>query len=288
MKTPMKIILIVSVLCLSFLCVVGGLGMWQKGGWVFAALGLVALAALCLWPLIARMIKRVSAIRNPGLTAFTGGSILLYIILLLATGWAVGTRTPQAFFDILNGISIVTGAVLIGVLTLGLIYWSFKQVESGEMGPRSAFGAVMVVLVLTVLPISAVMEKYTPQYSSSYFAWFTWLALALLILSSVLLAWQGKQLSIGMKIRHGLAVVPYAVFGSAWAVLLGQATWIFLHSQQEGWVKILVGILDPLYALACLLIPLGLAAWLADLRFPPLARRTRPKPLQGSRSKSDS
>ena len=263
MKTPMKIMLIVSVLCMSFLCVLGGLGMWRQGGWVFAALGLLALAALGLWPLIAKMLKRVSAIRNPGLAACTGGSVLFYIILSLATGLAVGTQTPQAFFDVLNGISIVTGSALIGVLVLGLIYWSFKQVEKGEMGPRGAFGVVMFALILTVLPISAVMEKYTPKYSSGYLAWFAWLALALLTLSLALLAWLGRQLSAGMKVRRSIAVIPYAIFASAWAVMLGQATWIFLHGRQEIGLKILVGILDPLYVLACLVIAPGLAAWLA-------------------------
>jgi hypothetical protein len=266
MKTPMKIIIIVSVLVISLICIGGGILSMKSGygttGIVFAAVGGLGILAIGLWPIIGRGFKSMARAQNLGLSTLIVGSVLLYIVLVGALIYALVNQTVEAFFGLLNGVSLVTGMWLMVIFFMALLYWSFKKVEAREMGPRGAFGAFMLALVLIAWPLSAIMDKYSPKYAPGYSLWFALLAVILLILSIVVLISQSKQLALADKIKRCIWIMPYALFASAWTMLLGGATWTFLSGPHEVGLKILVGIFDTLYTLACALLPLGLAGWL--------------------------
>ena len=282
MKKPMKVIIIVSALLISLLCIAGGIlgeiKTGQKSVLILPAAGFLIILALCSWPITAKLIKRVQTAQSPGMILLIIGSVLLYFILLPAGIYSLSSRTPLAFFNVLAGVSLISGAGLIGILAIGLIYWSLSQAFSGKMGARSGCVTAGIAFCLTGLPIVSVMEKYTPQFSSGYFIWFASLTFISLLTSLVVLvAFTGSKLSVSNKVKLCLWILPYTVFSSGWAVLLGQATWIFLHGPNSMGMKIFVGILDPIYVIACLLIPVGIAVWLPDqvksssMTIPPVA-----------------
>ena len=131
------------------------------------------------------------------------------------------------------------------------------------MGPMFRWLVLMSLLSASILWPMAKME-YNPKYSTAVMIWSILLIIGVLVIDTILLAWD-KDVSFTGKIWRGLLVIPYAVFSVFCAISLAQITLIYLSDPAQSiWLKIIIGIVNLAYTIGCLYISVGVIAMFAS------------------------
>jgi hypothetical protein len=121
----------------------------------------------------------------------------------------------------------------------------------------------MLLMGLLSAPVMWPMATYSPKYSPAIAVWLTLITAGVLVIDAVLLASEKSIVWTG-KVWRGLFIFPYAVFSSSCAILLAQVTLMYLSDPAESlWLKIIIGLVNLVYTIGCLLISIGITVGLA-------------------------
>lgn len=268
MKTPMKVLIVILVTLVSLLCIGMGIASMGLEGIVFIAVGALILLALILWPLVRKtsspFLSRVSLSGETIAIIIVG--VLLYATLALAIVFAAaGQSLAQTTFlgeviEVCLGISGVL--LLLGGLLLAL-YPGYQEIKEGKQGVYVTSGS-LILFTLLAYPIWETMETYHPECSTAYVILLALTAIGLLIVNTILIS-VVKEIPWTGRIWRGLLVIPYPIFSSLWAMSLGQATLMYLSDPAQSiWLKIIIGIANLVYVIACLLLSIIVTVQLAS------------------------
>ena len=154
---------------------------WRHGYW--AALGVLAAEGLAFWSLWARLAEDWNRVRPPGLSDLLsespGALFLLYILAVLALGWAVvrvrawWLAAALAVFPVLpaiqSGVLPSWGAMLAGFAGWGamLLTGLFSRRDYGSLARARYVSLGGMAALILVLVMALPMEGYTrPQWAT--------------------------------------------------------------------------------------------------------------------------
>jgi hypothetical protein len=233
----------------------------KGGGYICVGAGFLLLLLLLLSPLVIKRLNR----RPTSEQIITWVGVLFSVILFAAIGLAAAARDPRVVFELIYGVSILTGGIMIFVWTIVLFLWGLSQASQADSG-RIAVGCVLpaIVWIVTGGTIWAVMEEMfkegnIPQPSAGLFVVNGVLCCLAFTVSLAFTVFRSKGVSIGRLLIRILLLIPYSVFASAWAIMIAQATWTYIHGYSDLILKIVCAILNSVWTIVCLCIPTGIA-----------------------------
>ena len=181
-----------------------------------------------------------------GLAALAAGGTAGSAPLVFLQGFAEGLFIP----------SVVLGVLLIVAAVIAAIYRSLKNARG-----MSSTGAYAFMVLIALFGLVGPMPYFPPKTTLLYGVLFGLIAVGWWLGSAGMILFGKRKLSLPARIEGVILMIPGAILPTFWALMFGQGTLGFIGSDAELWMKILIGILAPLYALGCLIIPLFVVQW---------------------------
>lgn len=248
MATPMKVIIIVSAIFVSLICIVGGIigviNTGQKSVLIMPAAGFLILLALCSWPIGKRIASRLGEIDR--IAIILARIMGICLLAIQAVCIVVGAAKGNVFegFSYWSGIALILGGIALFSAFILVFYVAAKYKTEN---PYQRVGGTMIMGFLAVAAIGAPWEKVKMDTLPSLSYWGFILA-AILIVAMQLIVKNGKT----KPGAAGLFTFPYTVLTCSWAILEGYACWIFLFTDTPWYEKLLIAIPDVAVIAMCI------------------------------------
>lgn len=251
MKKSMKIIIMLSAILCSLLCIVGGLASRQASGLLCVVAGGVILLAIIAWPLVSRIVARAQKIQRIGLILTRSIGIGLLVIQLICVMFGIIRGRILEGFQIWTLIAMTLGGLII---ISAFFIFPYIIIKLKMAYPYQMMALILVIGLIAITSILVPWDAVNIETPTSMSYWGFILAVVLISAAQFLhpTTMQGK----GAKpIMASIYAFPYVVLSCSWAVLEAYTYWIFLLKDNAPWYeKLLVAIPDAAIVIVSLFI----------------------------------
>jgi lysylphosphatidylglycerol synthetase-like protein (DUF2156 family) len=204
--------------------------------------------------------------------SIVGGLIALFLVIGLVVGFVALFRESEgsspliaALKAFLNAIYLPSILILILIIIGTLLYATITMIKETSGGSAKITILLIAVFIFGVSGTVKPLMNYRPEPTTGYLVTFFIVFLLQLVFNTWAM-YTVKVISQQEKQIRLLIVLPFVVLTSFFIVSL-----IFAMIQhikygvvEVGFEKICTGIIMPIFAIACLLIPIGVQVMLSD------------------------